>query len=383
MENPNERPKESPRAPPVQEPSKTQKQMENLKKKVRVLEKRYQSVYKNNKVLEEIYISNFKSLYTLFKAELFQKETLENEFQKKTEKEFELNTIEITKQVPKAKELFQRIFQRIKELITRTGHLESKEKERNRQQEQWAHLENQLRTENLKQREEMAEKSLTIQKLESLLRQKERMLTDLESKVNKGEETSHEILKKKLHLVQKKDKEEEFERKISEQMDLIIRLRDKVARLKLAKMVVKKNEDDIALHDQESQTDLESAESHEEQDHHCGFNFEGQKSESIGRSLEFKTVTNLGCKDGAKMLPSMSNWKMNGRDKRAKKENSAEKMRFLTDVVGKYFDYRIKGKTQEENLTLKVILDALELDLEKKMQIQSHEEKAKKFFKLF
>ena len=44
-----------------------------------------------------------------------------------------------------------------------------------------------------------------------------------------------------------------------------------------------------------------------------------------------------------------------------------KKMDFLSDVVTKYFHYRIIGKTREENLTLKVILDALELDFEKKI----------------
>ena len=374
MENPTNSAKEENK----DEKDKSQKLMDNLRKKVRVLEKRYQIVFKTSKTIEELFISNLSNLFDLFKTELFQKETLQEEINPTGDKDKALKSKDIIDNINHTKNIIQRTFQRVEELQKRNINLENQEKERKKQEEQWNQLERDLRADILKSKEEVQEKTFSLERIESLLRQKERTLKDVEQKLNRKEENEHGELIQKLQQIQKKDKDEESERELSNQMDLIIRLREKIRTLKDAKMVIRKEEEEISIHEKDTQTDAIENLNLDLDNHELE-----RQSGSFKHSLESKTITNLSFKEGSKMMPLTSSGKGGNKGKNIKNEDIAEKMYFLSDVVEKYFDYRIKGKDKEEKLTLKVILDALELDLEKKMRIQNHEIKAKKLFKIF
>ena len=267
-------------------------------------------------------------------------------------------------------------------------------------------LEN-LKTSERRSKEETAGHQQKISKLGDLLNDSKRKIKDLENRLHGRDNLEHSQLMQKLKKINEGDsKEQEMQKKLAEKTDVIISLRRIIDGLKLAKSIkVLPNQKEIVYRDQETQKDIEFQRFESENTDQIKIeNLKNQENQNSllkstsgnyenGKSVKYYGNNEKGMLMNGSFREVQNNRKFKedfGRKKNGYQGYSSksgtgvhDKMDYLRDLLKKYFVYRIEGKTSLENLTLKVLLESLDLDSQKRANITQFETKAKGFFKFF
>lgn len=342
-----------------------------LKKKIKVLEKRYQMIFKYSKTMEDMLTKILESLFSELQTEIFEENTIYEEISK----EDSANSFKgeyISKYSKQIYEIFQKMisfFSNQKENYIKVRKDKKLKEQLNEK------LENELfeQKEQLrKNTEELVIKENSFNKVSNLLSQKENLIKELENQINSRELAEHNDLIFNLkNIKQENSHEETLKQEISEQTDLIIFLRKKIENLKAAKKVVVLNDEEEQIWiDKSVQTDFKN-------DVRLLHKNLSSKEGSQDKNIELSI----------KMIETFNDKTDTSYDKKTISRDREDKIinqfKFLRDVLEKYFEYRINGNNKKEEMALKLILDAMQLDFQKRTKIQNNEGKNKKFFKFF